>query len=120
MGVAMVLRSAITTGEKPEPIVQTAGGKSSPVGASAATVLLLATWVGLVAGWVDLGLMAVNRRLIHGDFYRLGEACLLLAPMRRRAGILSCRCNASVTRFWGHRMLTGRDRGRWVNNYRTR
>ena len=36
-------------------------------------ILLLATWVGLVAGWLDLGLMVVNTRLIHRDSYRLGE-----------------------------------------------
>src|SRR5262249_59369734 len=46
-----------------------------------ATILLLATWVGLVAGWLDLGLMVVNRRLIHGDFYRLGEHFVWLIPL---------------------------------------
>jgi arylsulfatase A-like enzyme len=46
-----------------------------------ATILLLATWVGLVAGWLDLGLMVVNRRLIHRDFYRLGEHFVWLIPL---------------------------------------
>jgi arylsulfatase A-like enzyme len=81
MGIAMVFRTAITTAELPEAIVRAADGGSPPVGASAATALLLATWIGLVAGWLDLGLMVVNRRLIHGDFYRLGEHFIWLIPL---------------------------------------
>jgi arylsulfatase A-like enzyme len=81
MGVAMVVRSGITTTDTPAPIVQAADEGSQPVGVSPAMVLLLAAWVGLAAGWVDLGLMAVNRRLIHGDFYRLGEHFVWLIPL---------------------------------------
>jgi arylsulfatase A-like enzyme len=81
MGIAMVFRSGITTTEAPATIPQAADGKALPAGASAATILLLATWVGLVAGWLDLGLMVVNRRLIHGDFYRLGEHFVWLIPL---------------------------------------
>src|SRR5262249_30631527 len=72
MGIAMVFRSGITTEEAPETILHAADGGSPSAGASPVMVLLLATWVGLVAGWLDLGLMVVDRRLIHGDFYRLG------------------------------------------------
>src|SRR5207244_1623088 len=36
---------------------------------------------GLVAGWLDLGLMVVERRLIHGGFYRLGEHYVWLIPL---------------------------------------
>jgi arylsulfatase A-like enzyme len=50
-------------------------------GLQPATILLLSTWIGLVAGWLDLGLMVVNRRLIHGDFYRLGEHFVWLTPL---------------------------------------
>jgi arylsulfatase A-like enzyme len=74
-------RPAITTAEAPAPIVPTADDESPPVGASPATVLLLATSIGLMAGWLDLGLMIVNRRLIHGDFYRLGEHFVWLIPL---------------------------------------
>jgi hypothetical protein len=35
-------------------------------------VLLLALWVGLIAGFLDLGLLFVNKRVIDRDFYRLG------------------------------------------------
>src|SRR5262249_50825798 len=77
----MVLRSGITATEVPETTLQAADGGSPPVGASPAMILLPATWVGLVAGWLDLGLMVVDRRLIHGDFYRLGEHFVWLIPL---------------------------------------
>ncbi len=77
----MVFRSGITTTEAPEPIVRTTAGPSSPVGASPAMILLLASWVGVLAGWLDLGLMVVNRRMVHGDFYRLGEQFVWLIPL---------------------------------------
>jgi arylsulfatase A-like enzyme len=85
----MPLRPEIMTAEAAEPIVRAADGGSRPTGASPATVLLLATWVGLVAGWLDLGAMVVNRRLIHGDFDRLGEHFPWLTPLGVSALVLS-------------------------------
>ena len=41
-------------------------------GAGPATVLLVACWIGLIAGFLDLGLLVLNRRVISRDFYRLG------------------------------------------------
>ncbi len=46
-----------------------------------APILLLAAWVGLIAGYLDLGLMVLNRRLFDGDFYRLGSDFLWLIPV---------------------------------------
>jgi arylsulfatase A-like enzyme len=43
--------------------------------------MLVAIWVGLVAGWLDLGLTVVMRRLIHGDFYHLSEHFVWLIPL---------------------------------------
>ncbi len=43
-----------------------------PVGAGPATVLLLELWIGLVAGFLDLGLLVANKRLLDRDFFRLG------------------------------------------------
>jgi arylsulfatase A-like enzyme len=71
---------AITTAEASEPIVAPAAVGSPPVGAGPATILLLATWIGLVAGWLDLGLMVLRKRLIQGDFYRLGEHFVWVIP----------------------------------------
>jgi hypothetical protein len=45
-----------------------------------ATILLLSTWIGLVAGWLDLVMLVVKKRLIDGDFYRLGEHFVWLNP----------------------------------------
>jgi arylsulfatase A-like enzyme len=81
MVVAMFFGSGITTTEAPEKILQKSGAGSPSVGASPVTILRLAVWVGLVAGWLDLALMVVNRRLIHGDFYRLGEHFVWLIPL---------------------------------------
>ena len=77
----MVFRKKITTTEAPETILHTTGGESAPVGTRAATILLLATWVGLTSGWLDLGLTIMMRRLIHRDFYRLGEHFVWLTPL---------------------------------------
>jgi arylsulfatase A-like enzyme len=73
-------RSAITTDEAPAPEVRAAEGGAPAVGASPSTVVLMAIVIGLVAGWLDLALMVVNKRLIHGDFYRLGESFVWLIP----------------------------------------
>src|SRR5262249_47550629 len=53
---------------------------SPPIGIGPAMVLVLAAWVGLIAGWLDLGLMVVHR-LIDGDFTRLGEHFVWLIPI---------------------------------------
>src|SRR5262245_34770043 len=42
-------------------------------------ILVLAAWIGLVAGWLDLGLMVVHRR-VDGDFTRLGEQFVWIIP----------------------------------------
>ena len=57
------------------------GGQGmKPVGAGPGTVLLLAVWIGLIAGFLDLGLMVVNKRLIDRDFYRLGGDFAWIIP----------------------------------------
>lgn len=78
----MGFRSGITSAKVLEPIVQTADEGSGAVCASPPIILLLATWIGLVAGWFDLALMVVTSRLVHGDFfYRLGEHFVWLIPL---------------------------------------
>src|SRR5262249_20923384 len=56
----------------------------------AGTVLLIATWIGLIASFCDVSLLVMNTRFIRRDFYRLGGdfpwivpsavASLVLAP----------------------------------------
>jgi arylsulfatase A-like enzyme len=43
-------------------------------------VLLLALWIGLVAGFLDLGLLILNKHLINRDFYRLGGDFTWIIP----------------------------------------
>ena len=64
--------------------------RPAPARIRAGTVLLIGTWIGLVAGLCDVGLLVLNTRLIRRDFYRLGDdfpwvvptavAFLVLAP----------------------------------------
>ena len=41
---------------------------------------LVAAWIGLTAGFLDLGLMILRKRLIGDDFYRLGEHFRWIIP----------------------------------------
>src|SRR3954466_570134 len=43
------------------------------------TVLLLAVWVGLVAGFLDLGFVVLKKH-VSGDFYRLGDGFPWIIP----------------------------------------
>ncbi len=63
-----------------EPIVGAGAGGTQPIGAGPATVLLLAVWIGLIAGFLDLSLLVVNKRVIQRDFYRLGGDFTWIIP----------------------------------------
>ncbi len=52
------------------------------------TLLLLASWVGMIAGFLDLSLMVIHRRVIEGDFYRLGGYFAWLIPLGVTALVL--------------------------------
>jgi arylsulfatase A-like enzyme len=76
----MELQPCMTTASAPEPIVDQVADGHSPTQVGPATVLLLAGWIGLIAGFLDLTFMVVNRHLLEGDFYRLGEHFVWLIP----------------------------------------
>ena len=40
---------------------------------SPTTILLVAIWTGLTAGFLDLALLIMRKRLFTSDFYRLGD-----------------------------------------------
>jgi len=80
----MNFRLGIATQDPAEPMVGTGTDRPQPVGASPATILVLAVWIGLTAGFLDLGLMIIRKRLIERDFYRLGEHFGWIIP----AGVL--------------------------------
>ena len=70
----------IATEESTEPILGVSPPGTLPVGARPGTVLLFALWIGLIAGFLDLGLLVVNRRLIGRDFFRLGGDFTWIIP----------------------------------------
>ena len=45
-----------------------------------ATILIVALWIGLTAGFLDLGLMILKKRLIGDDFSRLGDHFYWIIP----------------------------------------
>jgi arylsulfatase A-like enzyme len=47
--------------------------ESRSSGIAPATTLLVATWIGLTAGFLDLGLMVLRKRMTDDAFYRLGD-----------------------------------------------
>src|SRR5437763_11348590 len=79
MGSRMSHPAIATEGSPVSTPHEAAEGSQAP-GVGPATVLLLAAWVGLVAGWLDLGLMLVHRR-VDGDFTRLGEHFVWIIPI---------------------------------------
>ncbi len=56
----------------PESAATGAAEEKSTSFSSPARILLLALWIGLTAGFLDLGLMLVKNRLIGESFYHLG------------------------------------------------
>jgi arylsulfatase A-like enzyme len=44
------------------------------------TVLLVAIWIGLNAGWLDLALLIVKNKVFAVDFYRLGAHFIWIIP----------------------------------------
>src|SRR5262245_21970914 len=63
-----------------QPMVRVVAEGPQAVAAAPGIIFLLAIWIGLVAGFLDLGILMVRRRLIGADFYRLGEQFLWIIP----------------------------------------
>ncbi len=75
----MKLQPAIATADVPESMVREAAEETHPVRAGAATILMVAAWIGLIAGFLDLGMMLINK-WVDGDFYRLGGDFVWIIP----------------------------------------
>src|SRR5262245_52566191 len=76
----MGLQSATVTGGVFRSTVRAAALQSHPARVTTVTILVLAAWIGLTAGFLDLGLMVIRRRVIDGDFYRLGVDFAWIIP----------------------------------------
>jgi arylsulfatase A-like enzyme len=71
----------ITTELLARSTVVVAAKGPQPVGVGPAKILLLAIWIGLTEGFVDLGLMVIKKRLVDRDFFRLGEHFVWIIPV---------------------------------------
>jgi arylsulfatase A-like enzyme len=118
LGSLMDSDGEIVTGQTQRPIASEAATATPGLRTTSATILLVATWVGLTAGFLDLGLMVLRKRLTDDVFYRLGDhfwwiipvgvALLLLVPgtflavvARLRGGRISLGVTAGFLSFVG-------------------
>jgi arylsulfatase A-like enzyme len=63
---------------EPRPVVSAA--KPALPGVGAGAVILIGTWIGLIAGFGDVGFLVLSRRWIFRDFYRLGADFPWIVP----------------------------------------
>jgi arylsulfatase A-like enzyme len=80
MGHSMVPHSGSAAVDAIEPTARETGADSRSLPTAPATILLVATWIGLTAGFVDLGLLLLKKRLIGDPFYRLGDQFRWITP----------------------------------------
>jgi len=88
MGVPMDLVRENATEGVPVAMVCDAPPGPHTVAVTTVTILLAAVWVGLIAGFLDVGLLVIHKRLIEGDFYRLGGDFVWLIPVGVTALVL--------------------------------
>ena len=55
-----------------EPGAVESAAKPALPGVGAGAVILIGTWIGLIAGFGDVGILVMNKRFIFRDFYHLG------------------------------------------------
>ncbi len=81
MGLLMDLEGEKGTERVPQAMVGKALPKPHTGRVTALTIIMVAAWVGLIAGLVDAGLVVIHRRVIQGDFLRLGGDFAWLIPV---------------------------------------
>src|SRR3954451_23625388 len=78
--ITMPTRS-LTTSEKSPATASETGDQGHSNRPRPATILLLAVWIGLAAGFLDLGLLVLKKRVFeHEYFYRLGDGYPWIIP----------------------------------------
>jgi arylsulfatase A-like enzyme len=70
----------IPAGEAPQPKASETAGEMQWSRTAPATILRVAIWIGLTAGFLDLGLMVLKKRLTGDEFYRLGDDFRWIIP----------------------------------------
>jgi arylsulfatase A-like enzyme len=76
----MGTRSRTAPGDSPRPSACEVEEGSRPRRPGPSAVLLLSVWIGLTAGFLDLGSTVLQNRLIHGEFYRMGRGFPWIIP----------------------------------------
>jgi arylsulfatase A-like enzyme len=76
----MVAETGTAPGETPQPTASETEEGSRPERPVPATVLLLAVWIGLTTGFLDLGFVVLQQHLFGGEFYRLGHGFPWIIP----------------------------------------
>jgi arylsulfatase A-like enzyme len=71
-----------------EPTARENDAKVRRLHSAPVTVLLLALWIGLSAGFLDLALFCLKNRLMGGGFYRLGDHFWWIIPAAVTAVIM--------------------------------
>jgi arylsulfatase A-like enzyme len=54
--------------------------KPTSAGVGAGAVILIGIWIGLIAGFCDVGVLVINRQFIFRDFYHLGADFPWIVP----------------------------------------
>jgi arylsulfatase A-like enzyme len=81
MGLSMDGHPGSALREALQPTSRETAGATHLLRITPATILVVAIWIGLIAGFLDLGLMILKKRLTGDDFYRLGEHFRWIIPM---------------------------------------
>jgi arylsulfatase A-like enzyme len=76
----MIPHPSIAAGETLQPMASETARATQTLRTTPATILLVAIWIGLIAGFLDLGLMVLKKRLTGHDFYRLGDHFVWIIP----------------------------------------
>jgi len=63
-----------------EPRAVVSAAQPTLPGVGAGAVILIGTWIGLIAGFGDVGFLVMNRRFIFRDFYHLGADFPWIVP----------------------------------------
>ena len=79
-GLSMDPHPGTARGAALQPRARATTGATQRLHPAPATILLVAIWTGLTAGFLDLGLMILKKRLTGDDFYRLGDDFRWIIP----------------------------------------
>ena len=76
----MGIRSGTAPDNGPRPAAPDSDQVPSRDRTTAASILLLAVWIGLAAGFLDLAILLFRKRLIENDFVRVGDGFPWVIP----------------------------------------